>query len=96
MTEKLWEIRGYDSMEQIFEIHVPVDCFSEKRIQELLKALAARAGLEFNEIVGAYAKRNSALANDLLKVNKDEHHQQYACGSNPHFIARIVSTERHN
>ncbi len=96
MTEKLWVICGYDSMEQIFEIRVPVGCFSEKQIQELLKALAAKAGLSFDEIVGAYAKRNTALANVLLGVNKDERHQQYTCGSNPHFIARIVSTERYN
>ena len=67
MTEKLWEIRGYDSMEQIFEIHVPVDCFSEKRIQELLKALAARAGLEFNEIVGAYAKEKFGISQRFVK-----------------------------
>ena len=70
MPKRLWEIRGYDSTTEIFKSHVPVSCFGERRIQELLKALAAKAGLTFDEIVGAYARKNATLANDLLVVGK--------------------------
>ena len=93
MPKRLWEIRGYDSTTEIFKSHVPVSCFGERRIQELLKALAAKAGLTFDEIVGAYARKNATLANDLLVVRKDGPYPQYTCGSNPHFIAKIVERE---
>lgn len=90
MTKKLWKICGYDSTKKIYKTSVPVGCISENQIQELLKALTAKAGLEFDEIVGAYRMRNTKLANDLLEVRKDTTLPQYTCGSNPHFIAKIV------
>lgn len=73
MPKRLWEIRGYDSTTEIFKTYVSVSCFSEKQIQQLLKALAARAGLTFDEIIDAYTKKNSTLANDLLVVRKEDH-----------------------
>ena len=88
--QTLWEIRGYDGTEKIFEVRVPAGYFTENQIQELLKTLAAKAGLSFNEIVGAYAKRKTRLANDFLEVRRDGPKSQIMCGSNPHFIARIV------
>jgi hypothetical protein len=56
----------------------------------LLKALAAKAGLGFDEIVGAYAKRRTKIANNLLEVQREGPHAIFMCGSNPHFIASIV------
>ena len=85
-----WEIRGFDGMEKFFEVRVPVGCFTEIQMQELLKTLAAKAGLSYKEIVGAYAKRKTRLANDLLNVRSEKPKSQIMCGSNPHFIARIV------
>ena len=80
-----WEIRGYDGMNEFFEDRVPVDCFTENQMQDLLRTLAAKAGLSYKEIVGAYAK-----SNDFLEVRRDGPSSHIVCGSNPHFIARIV------
>lgn len=90
MINRYWHIEGYDSLTKIYDRKVKVGYFSEKQIQALLKTLAARAGLNFNEIVGAYAARSSKIANDLLSIQKDGLHAIYSCGDNPHFIARVV------
>lgn len=56
-------------------------------------ALAAKAGLNFNEIVGAYAKKNTKTSNDFLSIQKDGPYPVYTCGDNQHFHARIVIDE---
>jgi hypothetical protein len=56
----------------------------------LLKALVVKAGLSFDEIVGAYSKRGTKISNSLLSVHKDATHATLMCGSNPHFAAQIV------
>jgi hypothetical protein len=88
-----WRVRGYDSTTPIFEKTVTVTWFSEGQIKQLLKALVARAGLDYSEIVGAYAKRGTKIANDHLHVHKDPAQPTYMCGSNPHFTASIVDAE---
>ena len=74
----------------IYDRKVKLGYFSEVRIQELLMALAARAGLNYDEIVGAYAAKNAKIANLLLEVRKDGPHPVYTCGDNPWFTARVV------
>ena len=93
MPKKMWEICGYDSDKKIFETYAPIGYFSERQIQELLKALVAKAGLTFDEIVGAYAKRSTKASNTLLSINKEGPYPQYMCGPNPYFVARIVERE---
>ena len=66
-------------------------CFTENQIKALLMALAAKAGLNFEEIVGAYAKKKTKISNDLLSIQKDGLYPTYMCGSNPHFIASVVT-----
>ena len=53
MPKKFWEIRGYDCTTEIIETYVPLNYFGEKQIQQLLKALLAKAGTEFDDIVSA-------------------------------------------
>lgn len=84
-----WHIVGWDSQEKIFETHAPLGCFSEKQIQSLLMCLAANYGLTGDEIVGAYARRRTRLANDLLACTKDGLYPVYNCGDNPYFTARV-------
>jgi len=93
MKPKYWYIEGYDSTTKIFEKKVNVGCFSENQIKSLLMALAAKAGLNFNEIVGAYAKKNTKISNDLLSIQKDSPYPAYTCGDNPYFHARVVTDE---
>ncbi len=89
-TQLFWQITGYDSTTEIFRETVPAGCFTEGQIQTLLKILAAKAGLSFQEIVGACARRKTRLANDLLEVRHHRPDPFYECGSNPYFTARIV------
>jgi len=89
--EKLyWRIRGYDSLTEIFGVNVECGQFTDEQIQHLLKALTAKAGLEYREIVGANAKRRTKIANDLLAVHKDFEYPTYSCSDNPHFAAAVV------
>lgn len=88
MNQRYWHIEGYNSSTKIFDKKVKVGYFSANQIQELLKALTAKASLSFDEIVGAYAKRKTKISNELLFIQKDGLYPVYMCGSNPHFTAR--------
>jgi len=90
---RYWRIEGFDSSTPIFETKVKVGYFSNQQIEVLLMALAAKAGLEYDEIVGAYARKGSKIANELLTVQRDGPWPVYSCGSNPHFVARVVSDD---
>jgi hypothetical protein len=90
MRDIYWHIEGYDSKNKIYERKVKVGYFSQKEIQALLMALAAKAGLSFNEIVGAYAEKAAKIANELLSVQKDGAYPIYTCGDNPRFTARVI------
>lgn len=87
---KYWIIGGYDSFEKIFEKKVKAGLFTEKQMEELIKALAAKAGFNFNEIIGAYARKNSRIRNELLVVHKSFKPYSLICGDNPHFITRVI------
>ena len=71
-------------------MNVRLDQFTEDQVKHLLRALVAKAGLTDAEIVGAYAKRKTKIANDLLSVQKDFNYSTYACGDNPSFTASVV------
>ena len=85
-----WRICGYDSSKQIFEGTAELGQLTESQIKHLIMTLAAKAGLDYNEIVGAYATRRTKIANDHLAVHKDSKYPTYSCGSNPHFTASVV------
>jgi hypothetical protein len=59
-------------------------------MEQLLMALAAKAGLNYNEIVGAYATRRTKIANALLDVHKDSAYLSLMCGVGPNFVASVV------
>lgn len=88
--KRYWRIAGYDGTDAILDITVGIGQFTEKQIEQLLRALAAKAGLTLREVVGAYATRKTRIANDLLRVHWDHNYPQVTCGSNPHFIAAVV------
>ena len=90
MKKLYWRIRGYDGSTEIFDMTVECGQFSDDQMRNLLKALTAKVGLEYSEIVGAYAKRRTKFANNLLAVNKEFEFPGYTCGSDPYFIAAIV------
>ena len=90
MSKRYWRIRGHDGFKTIFEMKVGVGQITDDQIHHLLQALAAKAGLNFAEIVGAYAKRRTKISNNLLAVNKDFKHSTFTCGSSPTFTASVV------
>ncbi|WP_260740503.1 hypothetical protein [Tunturiibacter lichenicola] len=59
-------------------------------MKRLLQALASRH-LTDNEIVGAYAKGGTRIANCLLDVHVDQQHEKrravFMCGDNPYYAA---------
>ena len=90
MKNMLWAIRGYDGYDKIYERFVPLGYFSESQIQEVLRVLVSKESLDLDEIIGAYVKRKTKIANDLLSVHKDRKYPQYHCGDNLHFVAQVV------
>jgi hypothetical protein len=89
-----WLIRGYDSDKLIFETRVDADKLSVNQAEALLKALTAKTGLTFGEIVGAYMKKRTKGSNVHLQIHRDPKHYQLSCGSNPSFIAKLEREER--
>jgi hypothetical protein len=90
MKKRYWLIRGHDGFKPTFEMKVGVGQFTEGQLRNLLMALAAKACLTETEIVGAYAKRKTTIANDLLAVQKDGPYPNLTCGTNPYFTAVVV------
>jgi hypothetical protein len=90
VSNRIWRIQGYDSLTLIFEEQFPVGQMTIEQVIELLRALASRH-LSSTEIVGAYAKRGTSIANRLLDVHKDVQHEKrrtvYTCGDDPHYVA---------
>lgn len=88
--KRVWRIQGYDGSELIFEERFPISQMTTEQVIQLLRALASRH-LSSTEIVGAYARRRTRLANDLLHVHKDWQDEKrrmvYMCGENPHYVA---------
>ena len=95
MKKKFWKIEGYDSTLKIYEVEVPFHCFQGRLIENLLQALVAKTGLEFDEIVGAYACCRSEIANDMLSIHREfsNNYVTLMCGSNPYFVARVIHKE---
>lgn len=90
MKKLFWRIRGYDGSTLIFAKTVGIGQFTEDQIKQLLKTLTAKAGLGYEEIIGAYATRRTKIANDRLAIHNDLEYPTFTCGSNPHFTGSVV------
>lgn len=84
-----WLIRGYDSSKTIYEKQVEEGLFSEQQIQLLLMTLAA-SELNFDEILGACAKKKTKLHNGLLVVHRETTRYLFWCGNSRYFTAEIA------
>lgn len=88
MTERTyWLIRGYDSTKQIFEKRLSTGEITNLQLETLLMVLRAKAGLNYDEIVGSFVKKGTRRFNTLLAVQHDVPHATLTCGSNPYFVA---------
>jgi hypothetical protein len=89
-ARRYWRIVGYDSTQRIFKTRVELGQFTDSQIKEVLRALVAKAGLTNEEMVGAYARRGTKIANSLLSVRYDFWHRTYECGDTVNFAASVV------
>ncbi len=87
---KYWRIQGFDGLKQIYQEDVGAGIFTERQLKILLQTLVAKASLDFNEIVGALARRKSKRSNELLVVKHEKPYPKYSCGDNPFFTATVV------
>ena len=89
-----WVVEGYDGTTKIFSKKFNVNLISERQVEPLLKALTARASLELGETVGCYVMKHTKLYRPHLEIQRDVNHEKgrniLTCGSNPHFVARVV------
>ncbi len=90
MGQKYWHIQGFDGLNTIYDQKIKAGCISTNEIENLLKVLVAKAGLNYDEIIGAYAKKGTKIRNELLSVKRDGPYQIYNCGVGPNFMARII------
>jgi hypothetical protein len=90
-AKKHWRVVGYDSTTQIFEKVVPLGSLSQKQMAGVLRVLAARAGLTFEEILDCHVKKNAKAYRALLEVQVAARPKfSMSCGENPYFIATVV------
>jgi hypothetical protein len=91
MAKRYWHIRGYKKFATIFDETIPVGCLTEGQLKALLKCLAAKGGLSYEEIIGAYVKRKTGRAHSILEVQGNG--LSYFCGADASFVAAIVDEE---
>jgi hypothetical protein len=92
-TKTYWLIQGFDSTTKIYEKRIDASHMTRGQAMSLLKALVAKAGLTFDEIVGAYVKKQARIANGHLSVQKEGPYPVFFCGSNPHFALSIRDSD---
>ena len=90
--KRFWRIEGYDSTTLIYEGLRPFGNYSEERMGHLLRTLTAKAGLEMEEIVDSFSKRNAKGHRQLLEVQISGQPYTLTCGDNPYFIATVVES----
>lgn len=91
MEKRFWRIRGYKKYETIFDDTIPMGSITDDQLKELLKCLVANGSLSYIETVGAYVKRKTKRAHEILHVNSNGTQPGYFCGTDPNFIAFIVN-----
>jgi hypothetical protein len=87
---RYWRIQGYDGFTKIFERTVGLGQFTEDQMANLLRTLTAKAALDFDEILGAYAKRRTKIATNRLTIHREFAYPTLHCGDDPHFAASVV------
>ncbi|SEJ44204.1 hypothetical protein SAMN04244572_03994 [Azotobacter beijerinckii] len=91
MGTRIWMIEGHRGTEVFWFRELPYGIFSERRIETLLKYLVAKYGLDDDETVNAFAKRNSRLFKPHLEIQRSGSTSPWSisCGGNPYFTARV-------
>ena len=59
MKQRCWHVEGYDGIKRSMTEKLRSVAFQKNQIKNHLMALAAKAGHNFDEIAGAYAKKRT-------------------------------------
>ena len=88
-----WVIRGYDGLEQVFEMNEPSSNLTDGGITLLLQCLVAR-NLDDHELLAACRRGKVKGYSDFLKVTRSgggpDGAYIYSAGNNPHYIATVT------
>ncbi len=90
MAKRYWRIKGYKRLDTIMDLTIPCGSLTESKLQEMLRCFAAKEALSYEEIVGAYVKRKTKFAHEILHVQKNDPYPEYNCGNDPSFVAIVV------
>ena len=87
--DRVWIIRGYDSLKPILEKEIPGDV-EEQTVKEMLSRLTSR-DLTLEEIV----EHSISPEQGMLRVDKDPKNGHMRTNGNPHYSAMLVDRPDH-
>jgi hypothetical protein len=91
---KQWRVNGWDSTTQIFEAYYPLSAFSQNQMEMLLQRFVCR-DLTYDEIAECSRRQLPKKRSFRLEVSIDVSVRfTMSAGSNPHYNATVVETER--
>jgi hypothetical protein len=93
MISRLWRVEGFDGQKPLYARDIPAAQITTASLDALLCALVAKHGLTDDELAACFLRRNcTAHRTDLaVAVDQSSGRPQRRCGTNPHFIATLVS-----
>lgn len=86
---KYWKIEVRDGFELLYERIVLRGQMSDSKVEDLLKALVCKYGLEDDEIVNCYAKKRTKIKENKLNINRSDA-KIITCGTNPYAVATAI------
>ena len=84
MADRIWVIRGYDGLEEVFKRTLPVGYLPDKEMIVLLKRLASRH-LDDYEVVSSSLRKSSKGYAPYLEV----HSSRETSGTGYHYTAVV-------
>lgn len=89
--EPHWKIQGWDGTTKLFEHRINVGQITDKRMNDLIKVVAAKISLSEHEIISGYAKKGTKAYSNYLEVQKLEGEKyMLSCGTSPYVTAVVV------
>lgn len=91
MAKRVWIIEGWRSTELFWSKTISCSALSENQLKDVLKCLVAKHGLTNDEIVSAFARKNSKLYVSHLEILGSGISKPWwmSCGGNTHFTVRV-------
>ena len=89
-AKKYWKICAWDSTDLLFEKRVGFGQITERSMEKIPQALVAKLALSEDEIIACYARKNTNIYKDHLKVDHLRGKKNiFSCGHNPYVTAEL-------